>query len=166
MSGACSSALYVVYDTYYFEIFYAYNVGYFDLPEMEAFIANFTTVYESSLYPSEVTLALLQAGGSQVQTEQEEVYHDALAVRNAAALYCAQTTCTATQTLTLNELEAYTTEINWSKYDVHANGDVLATLSGSDWLISMERTGTGSYEFPSGVDPINVDETAVIIDTN
>jgi type IV pilus assembly protein PilA len=102
-------------------------------------------------------------------TEKDAIVADAIAIENAAKLYCAQTTCTASQTLTWTELGDYVQSFNDAYYDT-AGTTVLATKSSGDWLVVLERDATGTaaldeWEWPSAV-PSASDRSNVADDTD
>lgn len=99
-------------------------------------------------------------------TEQELVYNNAVAVRNAATLYCAQFECTTNQELTKADVEDFLSDFDWTIYDTAATNEVVAIGQSSDWLISLERTGTGDYEWPFDLDPVNYSANDVVVDIN
>lgn len=81
-------------------------------------------------------------------TRKSAVYADALAVEQAADLYCADTLCTATEGLTWAELSPYVEGIDTTtQYDL-GTGDI-AVLSSGSWQITMEARGTGTGASPS-----------------
>jgi hypothetical protein len=99
-------------------------------------------------------------------TEQEIVYNNAVAIRNAAALYCAQNECTTNQELTKTDVEDLVSDFDWTMYDTTATSEVVAIGQSSDWLVTLERVGTGDYEWPFDLDPVNYSSNDVIVDTN
>ena len=163
MSGSCSSGLYVSDSGEYAELRYAYSIGVYDSVQIAAVTWGFT-LYESNIVPSEVTLAALLT--EITVTDQQLVLNSALAIENAAKLYCAQTSCSATETLTWTQLEVYVQGFPISDYDLTNNGGIIATLSGGVWGIDLERVGTGDLEFTEGLNPSTAGIAAVITDVD
>ena len=101
-------------------------------------------------------------------TRKSAVYADALAVEQAADLYCADTLCTDTQSLTWLTLSAYVEGIDdVNYYDLEA-ATVVAVLSGGSWQITLEVAGTdGDWEFDAGSTPSETDrDSSVRADAN
>ena len=172
MSGVCSSGLYVIREGEYIEVRNEYD---FDGDIEDLYLAVITwgwefTIYESETVPSEVTLAGLIADFEtmlaevQILTQKQSILADAISVENAAQLYCAQTTCTLTETLTWVQVRPYIMGIDESDYDFTNNGGIVATLSGGIWGIDLERAGTGEWEFTEGLNPSTSTVSDVIID--
>jgi type IV pilus assembly protein PilA len=102
-------------------------------------------------------------------TEKDAIVADAIAIENAAKLYCAQTTCTASQTLEYSDLDPYVQSFN-DAYYVTTAGTVLATKQANgDWSVTLEgagdNTGTDDWEWPAGI-PSALDRTHVADDTD
>lgn len=163
MSGSCSSGLYVSDSGEYMELRYAYSIGAYDDVQIAAVTWGFT-LYESDIVPSEVTLAALIA--EVTVTDQQLALDSALAVENAAKLYCAQTTCGVAETLTWTQVEVYIQGFVTSNYDLTNNGGIVASLSGGVWGIDLERAGTGEWEFTEGLNPSAAGIAAVIVDVD
>jgi len=161
MAGSCSSGLYVSDSGEYVELRYAYSIGAYD--EAQTGAVNWgITIYPSSIVPSQVTLAALLA---EIEvSEKQIVYSWALAVENAANLYCAQTTCTITETLTWTQLSVYIEGFPTSEYDLSNNGGIVASLSLGLWGIDLERVGTGEWEFTEGNNPSSHGISSIIVD--
>lgn len=112
------------------------------------------------------------AVGSFLESAQKQaVYQDAVAVRNAAANYCAQptTTCAVDETLSLSDLEDYLDGFDSTNYVVDDTGtgdETIATLSSGSWQITLESIGdaAGDWEWVTTTDPINGDSTDVSAD--
>lgn len=107
--------------------------------------------------------------------KKQAVYQDAVAIRNAAAYYCAApaNTCAADQELTITELATYLDSFDESKYEMDDTGTddyVLATLSSGDWLVTLESVddGTGGvYEWNNAqADPVNASSNDVNVDVD
>ena len=80
-------------------------------------------------------------------TEKDAILADAIAIENAAKLYCAQTTCTSTQTLGWDgQLEDYVQSFDDTYYEHTDPTDTttLATLSNGDWTVTLEKDGDGT----------------------
>ncbi|QMS85927.1 prepilin-type N-terminal cleavage/methylation domain-containing protein [Candidatus Xianfuyuplasma coldseepsis] len=112
------------------------------------------------------------AVGSFLETAQRQaVYQDAVAVRNAAANYCAQptVTCTSTQELTMTELATYLDGFDKTKYDVDDTGTddlTIATGNGSGgWTITLEAVAVnqGDFEWVTSTDPVNADSSTTYV---
>ena len=163
MSGSCSSGLYVSSDGEYMELRYAYSIGAYDDVQIAAVTWGFT-IYESYIVPSEVTLAALIA--EITVSDQQLVLNTVLGVENAAKLYCAQTTCSETETLVWTQLEVYVQGFPTGDYDLTNNGGIVASLAVGVWGVDLERVGTGEWEFTEGLNPSTAGVAAVIIDVD
>jgi type IV pilus assembly protein PilA len=107
--------------------------------------------------------------------KRQAVYQDAVAVRNAAALFCAQpaNTCNDGEELDYDDLSAYLEGFDATEYDTES-GDILATFTSAtnSWQVTLEHIDvvpsgeTGEYEWVTATDPINADssETYVTLD--
>ena len=93
-------------------------------------------------------------------TQKDAIVADAIAVENAANLYCAQTTCTLTQELTWVLIEPYTKGIDatYYEFDLVASvgsddaGDVVVAVQGSGlWTVTLTADTTGEYEWPAAI---------------
>ncbi|KFZ26452.1 MAG: Fimbrial protein precursor [Candidatus Izimaplasma bacterium HR2] len=96
-------------------------------------------------------------------TQKDAILADAIAIENAANLFCAQTTCEAvgTETLTWAELSSYVTGIDGADYyefdsvaspAADVTGDVIiATLTTNGWEIQLNGTSAtvtaGGYDW-------------------
>ncbi len=108
-------------------------------------------------------------------TQKDAIVADAIAVENAANLYCAQTTCGTTQNLSWDDVEPYVEGITTGVaggYEVGVGGvDIVAVKSASGWTVTLEAYGTASsgdtdnYEWPAGI-PSNLDRDHVVYDEN
>lgn len=103
-------------------------------------------------------------------TERQEVYQDAVKVRNASALYCAQpdSNCSENDEITFAMITDYIDVLDTTTvYDLSATNNVVAIVqAGNEYYVTLERFGTGDYEFPFDRDPINYDYNATVIDSN
>ena len=102
--------------------------------------------------------------------KKQAVYQDAIAVRNAAAYYCAApgNTCTATQELEYSHLSTYLDSFDAALYDTEV-GDTLATLSSGSWQINLEGEATAApfaYEWVTTTDPANGSTAQVLLDND
>ena len=116
-----------------------------------------------------LTITACDPGSGSGSVELPEVcYQDALKIRNAAALYCAANACSDYQELSYSDISDGIDVFNTTKYDFTATNDVVAIQQGSsqDWFVTLERVGTGEYEFPFDMDPVDYDETVCTIDNN
>ncbi len=163
MTNQCASALYVENQGEYVEVRYAYNIGVYDQAQIEAVTWGFT-VYPSSILPSQATLATILA--EIVVDEKQLILNDALAVSNAAKLYCAQTTCTETEELLWTDLSVYISGLDVNMYLLTNNGGIVAKKVSGQWLIDLERAGTGEFEFPEYGDPSLLVANDIIIDVD
>jgi|LGVE01.1.fsa_nt_gb type IV pilus assembly protein PilA len=79
-------------------------------------------------------------------TEKDAIVADALAIENAAKLYCAQTTCASDEGLDWDELSPYVSSFNDSYYEETDTGDsaVIAQLGSGDWTVTLEKNGAGT----------------------
>ena len=102
-------------------------------------------------------------------TQQDAIVADAIAVENAANLYCAQTTCSLTQSLTWADVEPYVEGIDATYYEfdliasvgVDGLGDTEVALKGSGlWTVTLTADTTGEYEWPAAI-PSQNDRTNV-----
>ena len=83
-------------------------------------------------------------------TQKDAILADALSVENGAKLYCAQTTCTSSQTLTWTNVSPYVDGLDTALYDIGTSpGDTVATKTSAGWTVEMERAGnaSGDWEF-------------------
>ena len=96
------------------------------------------------------------------------VYNDALAIENAAKIYCASSTvgCDPTEELTWDDLSEYVSDIDENDYDFTANNNIIAEQFDSEWKIYMERSGIGDWEFPQGMIPSTSSSDDCIIDVD
>ena len=99
-------------------------------------------------------------------TQKDSILADALAIENAAKLYCSQTTCDSDQDLTWTELSPYVEGITLSDYDFTNNTGIVATKTASGWTVDLERDGTGDWEFTQGQVPSASSRTQVIADAD
>ena len=97
---------------------------------------------------------------------QEAVLNDALAVSEAANLYCAVNVCGAIEELTWLQLSPYVATIDESDYDFTAYNGFVAKIESTGIKVYLERSGTGDYEFIEGGIPRESTTVDVIIDTN
>lgn len=162
MSGTCASGLYVSSDGEYMELRYAYSVGAYDAVQISAVTWGFT-IYESEIVPSEATYATITA--EILVLEQQIILTEALVVENAAKLYCASTSCSASEELTYTQLSPYF-DIQTANYDFTNNGGIIASKVGDNWQIDLERDGTGEWEFPEGLVPSLEDVSSIIVDVD
>jgi len=89
-------------------------------------------------------------------TQRDSILADALAIENAAKLYCAQTTCTSTQTLTWLQLAPYVSGIDANYYIIGTIPlTVIATKVDSNWCIDLEvaSVNEGEWEFTKNAVP-------------
>jgi len=97
-------------------------------------------------------------------TQKDAIYADALAVENAAKLFCSQTTCTADEDLTWTELQGYLDSFDSTYYTLTANNGVIATKASGKWTIYLEAATVGSWEFEAGAVPSESDRVQVTAD--
>ena len=102
-------------------------------------------------------------------TQQDAIVADAIAVENAANLYCAQTTCSLTESLTWADVEPYVEGIDATYYEFDATasvgvdgaGDAVVAVKGSGlWTVTLTADTTGEYEWPGAI-PSQSDRTNV-----
>lgn len=108
-------------------------------------------------------------------TQKDSILADAIQVENAANLYCAQTTCSTTESLSWAKVEPYIKGIPVGAtggYEVGTNGvDIVAVNSTAGWTVTLEAFGTAStndedyYEWPSAI-PSASSRTNVAYDEN
>ncbi len=130
---------------------------------VDSMIKNFASIgitctgnYESDIFDTYV---------DETFTERTSILSEAIAVENAAKLYCLQETCGTTETLTWEQVSPYV-RINEENYDFENNSGIVATASYNIWLIDLERVGTGDFEFTENLTPSEEDIDAVIIDVD
>jgi type IV pilus assembly protein PilA len=99
-------------------------------------------------------------------TQRSAIYADALAVEQAAALYCADTLCTDTQSLTWTQLQDQVEGIDAAYYDFTNNSGVIATKTASGWTVDLEAAGTGEWEFTQNLIPSATDRDDVVEDVD
>ena len=97
-------------------------------------------------------------------TQKDSVLADALAIENAAKLFCSQTTCDDDQDLIWTDLQNYVEGIVLTDYLFTNNGGIVATKSGGNWTVDLEAAGTGNWEFTQGAVPSLSTRTVVIED--
>jgi type IV pilus assembly protein PilA len=101
-------------------------------------------------------------------TRKSSVYADALALEQAADLYCADTLCASTVTLDWGTLKDYVELSNDAYYTLTDTTDVAARSDNGPWGITLEvATTTGDWEFDAGATPSALTrDTSVRADTN
>ena len=103
--------------------------------------------------------------------KKQAVYQDAVAVRNAAAYFCAEPTetCADGEELVYTDLSEYRDGFDAAAYDTGAT-DVLATytLASNSWAITLESaTDDGSFEWnDSQADPVVATADDVNVDAD
>ncbi len=87
-------------------------------------------------------------------TRKSAVYADALAVEQAADLYCADVLCASDESLDWQTLGTYLDGIDTTYYDLE-DATVIAVLSSGSWQITLEVDGvnTGDWEFDAAATP-------------
>lgn len=113
--------------------------------------------------------------------EKQAVYQDAIAVRNAAELYCSyDASCTTTQNLTYDNLSKYLDSFDESLYEYCATGNtnyIARKLATGGWQVRLEALGNGNanghqWEWASNAvatpttttDPVDADSSFVTRD--
>jgi len=87
-------------------------------------------------------------------TRKSAVYADALALEQAADLYCADTLCPAATTLTWTVLSPYVEGIDAADYELLDTNAFATRIADGPWLITLEAKGdTGAWEFNAGMTP-------------
>lgn len=104
-------------------------------------------------------------------TQKDAILADALAVENAANLYCAQAAggCASDEALTWAQVSPYVDGFDQSYYDLTANGGVVATKTANGWAVTLEAAGNATdadWEFTQSAVPSKSTRDAVIADTN
>ena len=93
-------------------------------------------------------------------TQQDAIVADAIAIENAANLYCAQTTCSLTQSLSWTDVEPYVEGIDATYYEFDAIasqgadvlGDAIVAVKGSGlWTVTLLADTVGEYEWPAAI---------------
>ncbi len=161
MSNQCASALYVENQGEYVEVRYAYSNGVYDSAQIEAVTWGFT-VYKSSILPSQVTLSAILA--EIIVAEKQAILDDALAIRSAAANYCALNVCSETEEILWTDLSSLISVIDVNMYLLTNNGGIVVKKVSGEWLVDLERAGTGEFEFPEYGNPSLLDTNDIIID--
>lgn len=96
-------------------------------------------------------------------TRKSAVYADALAVEQAADLYCADTLCADDESLTWLILQDYVEGIDDVNYYDLEDTSVVAVLSSGSWQITLEVDGTdGDWEFDAGSTPSETTRDAAV----
>ena len=91
-------------------------------------------------------------------TRKSAVYADALAVEQAADLYCADVLCDSDESLTWGTLDEYL-EGSYTDNYVLTDTTVIAELNAGSWEITLEAQGTGTgadsdpWEFDAAATP-------------
>jgi hypothetical protein len=107
--------------------------------------------------------------GSGSMDTKETCWNDAVKIRNAAAFQCAQDeNCVSDTEYGYDDISDGIDTFDISKYDFNASNDVVAIQQGdtNNWFVTLERVGTGDYEFPFDMDPVSGDATTCEADTN
>ena len=97
-------------------------------------------------------------------TNKSMIYADALAVEQAANIYCLDILCDDNQSLTWTQLQANIEDIDTTYYDVTNNSGIIATKTASGWTIDLEAVGTGEWEFTQGSIPSAGNRDFVVCD--
>ncbi len=163
MSDACSSSLYVETSEGHIDVYYAFNTGVYDVAQLQTTLSSVTTSYESVIVPSEVTLAALLE--EIIDLDKQTVLADAVAFEAAADLYCVSNICNSTEELSWNELGPLLNDIDRSMYEFTDTDDIVIKTSNST-SVTLERVGTGEYEFPAGNDPSETSVDDIVVDGN
>lgn len=102
-------------------------------------------------------------------TEKDAILQDARTIENAAGYYCAQETCTSTQQVTWLNLQPFLDKFDSSKYTL-VDATVVATKSGTDWIVVLEREGDAAaaqWEYVNALEsPSEADRDSVVADTD
>ncbi len=106
-------------------------------------------------------------------TQKDAILADALSVENGAKLYCAQTTCDASQTLDWDDIKDYVEGLDTDYYDFDDTGTndlTIATKTDDGWSVTLEADGSHVaadkvWEWPAGI-PSALDRSHVAADTN
>lgn len=107
----------------------------------------------------------IPATGNMIEdTQRDAILADALAIENAAKLYCSQTTCDSNQSLTWTELQPYINGLDTGYYDFTNNNGIIATKFNGVWTVDLEASGTGEWEFVQGAVPSASDRDQVVRD--
>ncbi len=99
-------------------------------------------------------------------TQKDSILADALAIENAAKLYCSATTCDSDQSLTWTQLSPYVEGIEDSYYDFTNNTGIVATKTAAGWTVDLEADGTTEWEFTQNLVPSASDRDQVIADVD
>ena len=102
-------------------------------------------------------------------TQKDAILADALAVENGAKLYCAQTTCTTTQTLSWTEIAPYVEGLDTSYYVIGDTPDtIVATKASGVWGVDLEvaTVNAGDWEFTQDAVPSQSSRVQVIADVD
>lgn len=93
-------------------------------------------------------------------TQKDAIVADAIAVENAANLYCAQTTCSLTQNLEWADVEPYVEGIDpiYYEFDLILSpaadnlGDaVVATKLNGLWTVTLTASVGTDYDWPAAI---------------
>ena len=88
-------------------------------------------------------------------TQKDAIHADAIAVENAANLFCAQTSCASNETLMWSEVDDYVEGISITYYDFDDTGTgdiVVATKTTNGWRVQLNGITTGDYDWMSAGD--------------
>ncbi len=85
--------------------------------------------------------------------EKDRIWSDALAMENAAKLYCSQTSCTTYQQLSWSQLSPYVEALDVDYYELDDINVIVAEKSEQGWYITLEARGQGNFEFPNWIVP-------------
>lgn len=113
-----------------------------------------------------LVVIITRSGGIEYDEEQIEVYNDALNVESAAEMYCELNVCGYITLMEYEEIEMYLTGVDITKYDLNSNGGIIVSHVNGRYKVSLERIGTGGYEFPYGQTPSESNISDVEIDND
>ncbi len=83
-------------------------------------------------------------------TQKDAIHADAIAVENAANLFCAQTSCASNETLMWSEVDDYVEGISITYYDFDGSGTgdvIVASKTANGWEIQLNGTTATGYDW-------------------
>lgn len=101
-------------------------------------------------------------------TQKDAIVADAIAVENAAQLYCSSNTCASNEALSWADLKDFVDGVDGTYYEfdsVASAGDVtgdvtIATLTSGEWVINLQAYNTANNDWDSATPSTMADAQA------